>query len=301
MIGNMTIDDLVFPDGTTRMGVPGGDAVYASIGASLWGANVHVCSICGFDYPVDMLVREYSVNLSAVRRIDAPSLRNWGLYEQDGTRQFIFRNRGLNWSDYSPRACDLPSSLVRSAPAHIAVLPWAHQLELAQALRRAGTPLITLDPDYHYMEVMSPSEIDVLVQLIDVFMPSRQEAMALFGPREPRDLLACFITQYPKLKSLVLKLGEEGSLAFERDTGCVFKVPAYPTRLVDPTGAGDAFCGGVLAGLAEGLGLVDAVLRGTVSASFVVEQFGTTGLGVIARCELEERLESLRTQVDRLE
>lgn len=297
VVGNMTIDDLVFPDGTTRMGVPGGDAIYSGIGASFWGVDVHLCSICGPDYPLETLSRQYSMSLQAIRRIDGPSMRNWGLYEEDGTRQFVLRDTGFTWSDYSPRAYDLPSGLIGKVTTHIAVLPWDHQLELAKALRKAGAPAITLDPDYNYMRAKTPEEISQLIQNVDVFLPSRQEAVSLFPEKQPESLLERFVNEFPSLKAVVIKLGEAGSIGFDRTTGCGFRVPACPVNAVDPTGAGDAFCGGVLAGLAMGKSLVEGVLFGTVSASFVVEQFGTLGLGQVSRHRLMERLESLRSQV----
>ncbi len=159
--GNVTIDDLVFPDGTTRMGVPGGDAVYSSIGAGFWGVHVHVCSVCGSDYPLESLSSEYGLHVETIRRINGPSMRNWGLYEDDGSRLFVLRDRGYTWSDYSPVSSDLPLNIVKSEPAHIATLPYDHQLSLARALRDGGCPLITLDPHYEYM---SRSRIGELCQ-----------------------------------------------------------------------------------------------------------------------------------------
>ena len=89
--GNMTIDDLVFHDGSTRMGVLGGDAVYGAIGASLWGITVALISVAGPDYPVSRLSESFGIRTTALITKGRPSLRNWGLYEKDGTRQFIFR------------------------------------------------------------------------------------------------------------------------------------------------------------------------------------------------------------------
>jgi hypothetical protein len=89
--GNMTIDDLVFHDGSTRMGVLGRDAVYGAIGASLWGITVALISVAGPDYPVSRLSESFGIRTTALITKGRPSLRNWGLYEKDGTRQFIFR------------------------------------------------------------------------------------------------------------------------------------------------------------------------------------------------------------------
>jgi len=296
-IGNVTVDDLVFPDGRTKMGVPGGDAVYSGIGARMWGIDTHICSICGPDYPMDTLSREYRLNVDSIRRIKEPSMRNWGLYEDDGSRLFVIRDRGLTWSDYSPLPDDLPRELAAGVPTHIAVLPWEHQIQLAQTLRKLGTPMITLDPDYGYMGKKPVEEIALLLRNIDVFLPSWQEAVALFPEKDPECILERYVDEFPSLKAIVIKLGADGSIAYDRTTHRAFRVPAYHASVVDPTGAGDAFCGGFLAGAALGQDIVECVLFGTVSSSFVIEQFGTLGLGQTARRELEERLESLRSRV----
>jgi sugar/nucleoside kinase (ribokinase family) len=73
--------------------------------------------------------------------------------------------------------------------------------------------------------------------------------------------------------TLVIKMGEQGSLVCERE-GALWQVPAYPSAVVDTTGAGDAFCGGFLAGLVAGASIPECAAMGTVSASYVVEARG---------------------------
>jgi ribokinase len=71
-------------------------------------------------------------------------------------------------------------------------------------------------------------------------------------------------------RAVVVKIGAYGSLVVGPGRE-VTHVPAYPAAVVDPTGAGDSFCGGFLVGLQETGDLVQAALYGTVAASFVVE------------------------------
>jgi ribokinase len=53
-----------------------------------------------------------------------------------------------------------------------------------------------------------------------------------------------------------------------------WEIPAYPAGLNDPTGAGDSFCGGFLAGYQKTFDPVRAVLFGSVSASLTIEGSG---------------------------
>ena len=74
-------------------------------------------------------------------------------------------------------------------------------------------------------------------------------------------------------------------------------LPAVPVDSVDPTGAGDAFCGGFLVGLAETDNPIEAGLRATVSASFAVERVGALHLCEVTSIEAKARLDTLRSLV----
>jgi ribokinase len=74
-------------------------------------------------------------------------------------------------------------------------------------------------------------------------------------------------------------------------------VPAYPAKVRDVTGAGDAYCGGFLTGLAETEDPVEAALRGAVSASLVVEGVGALYALDSAAGLAQARLDSLRSSI----
>jgi sugar/nucleoside kinase (ribokinase family) len=102
--------------------------------------------------------------------------------------------------------------------------------------------------------------------------------------------------------SLVVKKGEHGVIAFHQ--GGMIALPAYPTELVvDPTGCGDSFAGTIAAYLASGSGdvsrdeLREALVRATVTASFTLESFGTSGLLSLDNDVFTERLSQFRAIV----
>ena len=94
-------------------------------------------------------------------------------------------------------------------------------------------------------------------------------------------------------ESVMIKRGEYGVLYFSGES--VFSVPAYPLEEVfDPTGAGDAFAGGVMGYLASSgdtspAGVRRAIVYGTVLASFVVEDFGGRRMRTLTRDDIEQR------------
>ena len=69
VLGNLLVDDMVFPDGRTRMSEPGGATLYAALGASLWGVATGVASVRGDDYPDSALeaLAARGVDLSGAR------------------------------------------------------------------------------------------------------------------------------------------------------------------------------------------------------------------------------------------
>jgi sugar/nucleoside kinase (ribokinase family) len=97
---------------------------------------------------------------------------------------------------------------------------------------------------------------------------------------------------------VVLKKGEHGAMFFgEHET---YVLPAYPTpRVVDPTGAGDSFAGGMMGYLAEQGNfdpktLKTALAYGTLTASFTVEDFSLDRLRQIGREDLDRRMEEYK-------
>src|SRR5205807_10304389 len=99
-------------------------------------------------------------------------------------------------------------------------------------------------------------------------------------------------------KFVILKKGEHGAMLFGKEGAYV--MPAYPTeQVIDPTGAGDSFAGGILGYLTSDGGRLQDRLRramayGTVVASFAVEGFGLNGLKRIDRKQIESRLGQYR-------
>jgi len=296
IIGNATIDDLVFPDGTTRMYQIGGNAVYAVHGALLWGVSVGLCAVTGADYPADLLAAG-DLDLSGVQRVDSPSLRNWALYEDDATCQYVFRGSygPKAHAHYSPMAEQIPPTYRHARYAHIAPVPFEPALQLLDALgeaRRHGG--VSVDPDARYAADLGPSALDELLSRPTFFLPSQREAALLFPDRAPEEVLDLLRRRYPNLKVAVVKLGARGCLVFDRATDRIVLLPAASARVVDTTGAGDAFCGGFLAGYVRTGDGIEAALHGIISASFIVETIGIPPPGTVRRQDVDDRLAAYR-------
>lgn len=295
VFGSLTIDDLVFPDGTTRWTVPGGSAVYAALGASLWTECPQIVAPLGDDYPRDLL----NGRLDLSRCTHVPhTLRNWGLYEEDGTRHFVSRSSSRNWSEFCPKPEDAASG--HQTAAHIAPAPHNVVVGLTRELRKAGPLTISLDLDDH--DLAGRADLDSIIELlrdIDLFLPSLHLVRSLFEGTTALEVLHRIRNLAPTVTLIAVKCGAEGVIAHAAGATECIHVPAVPVQLVDPTGAGDAFCGGALASFMTEGNPVQALLSGTVSASFCVEGLGLAGLVSAAKDEADARLSDLskRTRI----
>ena len=277
--GNLTIDDLVFSDGTTRWAVPGGGAAYTALGAAIWSNEVSIVAPLGEDYPTEVFPKQ--IDLTRCRRI-SHTLRNWGLYEDDGRRHFISRSHSRDWHSFCPDRDDVVSG--EQTAAHLSAMPQERALCLAQELRRNGTRFISLDMDDH--DLLSESDRDMtheLIRSVDLFLPSQHDAQRLSGRAAPVDNLRYLREIAPDISLIAIKCGAEGLIAHAAAATTLIYISAYPTPVIDETGAGDAFCGGVLASFANCEDPIEALICGSISASFCVEGDGFSGLTDVTR------------------
>lgn len=133
---------------------------------------------------------------------------------------------------------------------------------------------------------------------LDAFLPSKAEIARIWSPARIEDWLA--ETARRSSCHVVGKIGSDGSLLAEAGTGRIMHVPALDVEVADTTGAGDAYCGGFLAGLAAGRPLRDCGVMATVSASFVVEAFGALATRRPSATERDARFDRAMSQTENI-
>ena len=279
IIGNLTIDDVIQADGSSQMGTLGGNSVHAAAAALTWVGEVGVVARCGADFPTAALsrLREAGADTGGIRPVEGPTIRNWVIYEADGTRNWVYRTPPGRGAEVAPRPGDIPDTWLDRDPVtpvvHVAAMPLAAAAAIVRSVRaRAPGAVITLDTH----EDWRPGD-DVLdvARLVDVFVPSHAELTEVTGDDDPHraaaGLLAAGVT------CVVVKLGGDGALVVRPGLPPAW-VPAAPAEVVDPTGAGDSFCGGFAAGLALGENPVEAAWRGAVTAAAAIGAAGSLRL-----------------------
>lgn len=298
-IGELTLDDVIVEDRDVDWKQAGGGALYSAVGASLWNPQSAICSTVGPDYPSVLLdeLTEAGIGLTAVRRtLECNSLGLWLLYESSGIRHQLEKGAGGTFRQLDalrPRADEL-----ESVPAGIHLAPQSSEGHAAALADFAvSQAVITLDLLIEpYIDISRYTEGNFLHR-VDAFLPSVAEVVALWG-QDDINVLRPQLFQLGFDGTLVIKRGPLGVDVATSDE--VVRVPAAPAEVLDVTGAGDAFCGGFLAGLIATGDPVLAAAYGVVSSSFVVETRGA--LTALRSLDLERanvRLEAVLTSLKR--
>jgi ribokinase len=149
-------------------------------------------------------------------------------------------------------------------------------LTLPPFLREKGIRQITLDPGERYMQPAFAGYIREMLPHVTAFLPSEMEVRSLFGDDMDVGKAAAALVGWGAAL-VVVKLGADGVLVVDENGRYQHLKPYHPAndpRIVDVTGAGDAFCGGFMVGLARTGDPIEAARRGLVSASLVIEGYG---------------------------
>ena len=305
---------------------PGGSLLYASAGYLVWESESGpgIMTRVGEDYPQAWLEK------FAVRGIDASGVvvlpRSMDLRSftfLDGQRAYCNKNplsylsqRDLalpseligyssHWplkssrrerGEISIREDDIPIAYKTASGAHICPLDYLSHNLLPAMLRGQGFTTITLDPCSSYMTPDFFGDFPALIPGLTAIFPSEEDLRSLYKGKSV-DLweIASDLGQYG-CELVVIKRGARGQYLYESATERKWEIPAYPARVVNPVGVGDAFCGGFLAAYRRSFDPLEAVFHGSVSASLTIEGngafFGLEALSGLA----EARLEVLRDE-----
>ncbi len=292
--GSIGIDTVQTPHGT-RQNVAGGSAIYFAYAASFF-TPVRLVGVVGGDCPANFFdcFRDRPVDLAGLERRDGSKTFRWhGSYVQD-LNQAVTVEVDLNvLAEQAPK---IPPAFCDSAIVFLANTHPALQRRMRRELRSAR--LVVADT----MNLWITTQRDELLALlaeIDGLVLNDAEARML--TEESNLLLAARKVLQWGPKFVVIKKGEHGSMLCSKSQ--TFLLPAWPAeRVVDPTGAGDSFAGGMMGYLSTQPKLTDAALRtgcalGTVVASFTIADFSLDGLAAASRALIDQRCGQLRELV----
>jgi sugar/nucleoside kinase (ribokinase family) len=294
IVGSLALDSIETPNGAADQ-VLGGSATFSCFAASFF-TKPRLVGVVGADFPEAhrQLLAGRGVDMAGLETVrDGETFRWKGRYHRDmNTRDTLEVHLNV-LGTFDPK---LPDHFRDSSHVFLANSSPGVQARVLDQLRQPK--LVLADTMDLWIEHHRPDLLKLLPRLDGLFL-NDSEAQQLTG--EPNLVRAGEAVRKLGPKFVVLKKGEHGAMLFSSDG--VFVMPAYPTReVLDPTGAGDSFAGGIIGCLAadhdkEPGRLRRAMAYGTVVASLTVEGFGLDRLQRAARKDIDERLEHYRAML----
>jgi len=290
-LGNVTLDDVILPQGQVRSGCFGGDAIYAVLGGQLWSDGVRFVAPTGRDFPETMTeaLRSSGLDCAGMPIRDLPVIRNSVQYRECGQRDWTLLSDPENFFPLSPAPADIPKQFLNSKAFLILAMDMEAQSNLAAYLASRNT-LVALDPQEDYIPGNEQELLNIL-QYVDIFMPSLAEVELLLKTNDVEHAAERLAAYGPKI--IVIKLGTNGSLIYSAADDRLIRIPMFTTDTIDTTGAGDSYCGGFMTVYAREKNLIKAGLAGAVSASFAVEGFGLSHMFHIDPADARDRFNKL--------
>ena len=283
VFGSISIDKIVNRHGSYS-DVLGGSAAYA-----LLANKQNTCELVGVvgddfqDYHFDLL-SNHSISTNSLTKLNGNTFCWGGEYQHDfSSRKTLYVDPGVSETylpELSENSKNCPFLLLGNTAPH---------LQTALLNQMDNKPYILLDTFKLYIDIAN-KELKDLIKRVDLFCINFNEAIALSGQSDSdiNEMSKAILDLGPK--SLIIKDGEKGSYFF--DSNNQFSIKAYPVKeVIDTTGAGDAYIGGLLMGKMNSMSILDSMKIGAVTASFCIEGIGVDGLLKITSDEFDKRLD----------
>ncbi len=293
--GTIGIDTVHTPTGEAER-VMGGSCAYFAAAAS-FQAPVRIVAAVGGDWPEShrqLLERFENISMEGLELRPTGTTFAWGgrYFDNMNKRETLFTDLGVLEGDP-------PMVPEAYRGSDIVFLGNTHPAEQLRMLREFPNPRLAVADTMDLWINIANEEVMELLQLVDGLVLNDDEAEQL---TEIRNVISAGrkILEYGP-SWVVIKKGEHGCVLIHHNG--VATMPAFPAdvdRVVDPTGAGDSFAGGMMGYLAtvdsiDFNALQTSLAWGTVTASFTIESFSLDRLAALSREEIDERMRQFQS------
>ena len=293
VVGSVALDSVKTPAGEVTDAL-GGSATYFSMAARLFSA-VSVVGVVGQDFPEEHigLLKSHGIDVSGIQFAEGKTFRWAGAYDGDMSVAETLDTQLNVFADFDPQ---LSSEAKETEFLFLANIHPSLQRRVLEQV--TGAKLTFCDTMNLWIETQL-DEVKKLLEGVTGIILNDQEGRMLTGEANLVRAGRTIIDMGPRL--VVIKKGEHGALLISEDD--VIPLPAYPlSEVVDPTGAGDSFAGGLMGYLAEsGEASLDtlkaAVAHGIVTSSFCCEAFSLDRLKDVSRDDIDSRLRLFRDKL----
>jgi sugar/nucleoside kinase (ribokinase family) len=289
IVGSTALDSIKTPKAENPR-LLGGSASHAAVAASFF-SPVKLVGVVGEDFPKKYLelYRRHKIDLEGLQVLPGKTFHWSGEYEANmNNRRTLLTELGV-FETFTPV---LPKSHQHSPFVLLANIAPALQHHVLNQMQRPK--FVVADTMDLWLNIALPDLLKLLKRL-DGFVLNDSEAHQL--TKEDNVFAALKKIHQLGPKYVIIKKGSHGSI-LSGPRG-YFICPAYPLqKVVDPTGAGDSFVGGMMGWLATAKGSIDdnlrrAMIYGSVTASFCCEGFGLTCTTKTKRADIDRRVKEL--------
>lgn len=284
-VGSIAFDTIETPKGK-REHILGGSSTYFSVSSSLY-SNVSLIGVVGKDFTQDNweIFEKYNINVDSVDKRDGLTFSWGGKYNHDfSSRDTLFTNLGV-FENFEPIVMNNYNNPI----LYLGNIQPELQFDV---ISKVKDPFLIAADSMNLWIDLFPDDVIKLIHKVDIFLLNDEEAIQLCGHNDLNKIMNEFLSYGPKI--VIIKMGSKGSLIGFKDK--IIRISCVPNvQVVDPTGAGDSFAGGVLGYIAQ-YGLNDpvkAVMHGTAVASFTVSAFGLENLYNIKLNLINEKIKEI--------
>ena len=286
IVGSIGIDTIETPT-DRREEILGGSVSYACAAASFF-THTGMVGVVGTDFPQRFLDvwKDMNINLEGLQTVEGETFRWSGIYEENMDKRRTVSTELNVFENFSP---ELPEDYRETPYLFLGNIHPALQLHVLEQVRNPRFILIdTMDLWIN----IDKEDLSRVIGKCNMLTLNESEAELFTGERVLTRAASSLLDLGPEY--VLIKKGGNGSMLFTRDE--VFLLHAYPLDHVkDPTGAGDTFAGGLMGRLAESgrtdkEAIREAMVYGSIVASFGVEEFSLDRLKQLDRRTIEERV-----------
>lgn len=289
IVGSTALDSIKTPKAENPR-LLGGSASHAAVAASFF-APVRMVGIVGSDFPKRylQLYRKHAIDLEGLQIAEGKTFHWAGEYEVNMNNRRTLKTELGVFETFQP---ELPAAYRQTPFVLLANIAPALQHHVLDQMRR---PKFVIADTMDLWLNIALADLLRLLKRVDALVLNDSEARQL--TQEDNVIVAARKIHRLGPRFVIVKKGEHGSIL--SGPGGLFLCPAYPlAKVVDPTGAGDSFVGGLIGYLASAKGGVErnlrpAMLHGSVVASFCCEGFGLAKTTKTTRAQVQQRVAEL--------
>ena len=290
IVGSIGIDTIETPT-DRREEILGGSVSYACAAASFF-THTGMVGVVGTDFPQSFLDiwKDMNIDLEGLQTVEGETFRWSGVYEENMDNRRTVSTELNVFENFSP---ELPEDYRETPYLFLGNIHPALQLHVLEQVRNPRFILIdTMDLWIN----IDKEDLSRVIGKCNMLTLNESEAELFTGERVLTRAASSLLDLGPEY--VLIKKGGNGSMLFTRDE--VFLLHAYPLDSVkDPTGAGDTFAGGLMGHLAESgrtdkEAIREAMVYGSIVASFGVEEFSLDRLKKLDRRAIESRVSGFK-------